>query len=166
MRHLLIGLLALFASAAHAADIIKPYDGEPLPPFALKDTEGNTHDLAALRGQVVVVNFWASWCPPCVEEMPSLERLQDRMAGKPFKLLAVNMGETEKQISDFLEHLPLEMTILLDPEGIGLRQWRVFAAPSTFILGTDGRISHAHVGALEWDDDEVVALIERLMKPG
>jgi len=171
MRQLLFALLSLcaagaFSGAARAEGIVPEYQGPPLPPFALQDLHGNTVDLAALRGQVVLVNFWATWCPPCVEEMPSLERLQDRLEGRPFKLLAVNMGETPKQIGDFLEHLPLDITILLDPDGIALRKWKVFAVPSSYIIAPDGRVSHAYTGTLEWDDDEVVELVERLIAEG
>ena len=148
MRHLLIGLLALFATAAHAADIIKPYDGEQLPPFALKDTKGETHDLADLRGQVVVVNFWASWCPPCVEEMPSLERLQDRMEGKPFKLLAVNMGEDEDRVRPFIEEMGYTYPILLNPPQEMTREHNVRGLPVSFIVGPDGDIVYRRVGEI------------------
>jgi predicted transcriptional regulator len=94
--------------------------------------------------------------------MPSRERWQDKLEGKPFKLLAVNMGESQKQIEKFLGHTPLDMTILLDPNGVALRDWRVFAVPSSYIIDKQGRVTHAYTGALEWDEDEVVELIGRL----
>jgi thiol-disulfide isomerase/thioredoxin len=84
----LTGLLV----AAHAAEL-KPWTGGPPPPLTLKDLEGKTHRLADYKGKVVLINFWATWCAPCVQEMPSIQRLKDKLAGRPFVVLAVNLDE-------------------------------------------------------------------------
>ncbi len=143
---------------------LKPYKGEPTPPaLALGGIDGKSYDLAALRGRVVLVNFWASWCPPCVREMPSMQRLQQKMADQPFTILAVNMGESETEVRAFLDRIKVEFPILLDRDGAALKRWKVFVFPTSFVLGADGEIRYALFGELEWDRDEVVQIVEGLL---
>jgi thiol-disulfide isomerase/thioredoxin len=143
---------------------LRPYAGDPAPPpLRLADLAGKTHDLADYQGQVVLVNFWATWCPPCVKEMPSMQRLQDNLAGKSFAVLAVNMGEDEKTVRAFLGKIPVDFTILLDRDGAALKRWKVFVFPTSFVLGPDGRIEYGLYGELEWDTENTIAIIEGLM---
>jgi peroxiredoxin len=156
--------LVLGWGAAHAQEL-KPYAGPATPALKLRDLQGKTHDLADYRGQVVMVQFWATYCAPCVKEMPSMQRLQARLAGKPFKILAVNMGESEAEVRAFLKKVNVDFTILMDVEGAALSAWKVFVAPSTFILDPDGRIRYTLQGGAEWDAPEYVDTITALM-PG
>jgi thiol-disulfide isomerase/thioredoxin len=115
---------------------------------------------------VVLVNFWAAWCPPCVREMPSLQRLQDKLKDKPFTILAVNMAETEAEVRDFLAHkVKVDFTILMDRDGQALKVWKVFVFPTSFVLGPDGKIKYGLYGELEWDKDDAVKIIEGLLPP-
>lgn len=156
-------LFTLLPPLVHAKGELKPYTGPDLPPFTLADLEGGLHRLSDYRGQVVLVNFWATWCPPCVEEMPSMQQLKERLADEPFAILAVNMAETEGDIQTFLRKVQVDFPLLMDKEGEVVKAWRVFAFPTSFVLDSDGRIRYALYGALEWDAPEVVERIAGLL---
>ena len=135
------------------------------PGFRLVDMEGKAHDLAQYRGKVVLVNFWATWCPPCRREMPSLERLQRKLGARSFVVLAVNVGETVDMIFPFLGTLDTQPTfpILLDQDSKVLKSWPVKGLPTTFILDRSGRLSRRAIGGREFDHPEVVKTIEKLI---
>lgn len=156
----LVGLLCA-ASATHANEL-KPYTGGETPALALPDLAGKHQDLARLRGRVVLINFWASWCPPCVHEMPSMQRLAHRWRDKPFALVAVNMGEDAKTVRAFVDKLKLDFPIWLDRDGAALKRWKVFAFPTSFVLDRHGRIRYALYGALDWETPETMAKIAAL----
>jgi thiol-disulfide isomerase/thioredoxin len=153
----------LATSGAHAREL-QAYKGNPNPPpLKLQDLKGAWHDLESLRGKVVLVNFWATWCPPCVHEIPSMQRLKNRMQGKPFVILAVDMAEPEQDIRAFLKKFKVDFTVLLDKDGKALQAWKIFAFPTSFVLGPDGKIRYALPGALEWDAPDVIEKIEALL---
>ena len=108
----LLGLALLAVPAA--AEVLKPWAGGATPALELADLQGTKHTLAAYRGKVVLVNFWATWCEPCREEMPSIERLRASLEGRPFVVLAVNLAEPESRIRKFLEAVPVGFPVLLD----------------------------------------------------
>jgi thiol-disulfide isomerase/thioredoxin len=152
------------AASPPLARELKPYAGNPeAAALALPRLGGGRIDLAGLRGQAVLVNFWASWCPPCVREMPSMQRLQEKLAGRPFRVLAVNMGETEAEIAAFLRRMKVDFPVLLDRSGEALKRWKVFVFPTSFVLDPAGQIRYGVFGEIEWDSAEVVRLIEELM---
>jgi thiol-disulfide isomerase/thioredoxin len=139
------------------------YQGDPQPQqLILQDINGKSLDLSSLKGEVVLVNFWATWCRPCVEEVPSLSRLVSRMRGKPFKVVSVNVGETPEDIRRFTASMAVNFDILMDRDGKAVRDWKVYAYPSNYLLDKNGNIRYAYRGALEWDSADVIDTIERL----
>ena len=152
----------LLTGAAAAADL-KLWTGGPPPSLALTDLEGRTHRLADYKGRVVLINFWATWCGPCLYEMPSIQRLKEKLAGRPFAVLAVNLDEPESRIRKFLEPMKVDFTVLLDPGRRTARAWGARILPASFIVGADGRVRYTLVGELEWDNEHVVARITELL---
>lgn len=138
-------------------------DTPDAPPLRLPDLDRHDHDLRDYRGEVVLINFWASWCPPCVYEMPSMQRLEDHLRDRGFRILAVNIGESEETIRDFLDQIGTEFIILLDPRSESLRDWRAMAYPSSYIVDREGRLRYSLFGAIEWNEPGVVAQISRLL---
>jgi thiol-disulfide isomerase/thioredoxin len=144
---------------------LRPFAGRPAaPPLRLKDLGGIEQDLENYRGEVVLVNFWATWCPPCVEEIPSLQRLSDRLAGKRFRVLAVDVGEDAATVRAFMSRFEVDFPVLMDPDGTAVRQWHVYAFPTSFLIDRSGMVRYSLFGALEWDAPEVVARIEELLR--
>jgi thiol-disulfide isomerase/thioredoxin len=145
---------------------LEPYQGDPqAAPLSFSDTEGKHHNLADYRGQVVLLNFWATWCPPCVHEMPSMQRLADSLAGQPFAILAVNMAEKPNTVKQFLKRdVSVRFPVLLDSEGLALKDWPVYVYPTTYIVDKQGRIRYAMYGAIEWDNAEVKSILGQLLQ--
>ncbi|HIQ40706.1 MAG TPA: redoxin domain-containing protein [Sulfurivirga caldicuralii] len=139
------------------------YDGPPYPPLRLETLDGRMLAMEDLRGKVVLVNFWASWCPPCVHEMPSMAALKQALKARPFEILAINLAEDRSTIEAFLQEHPVNFPVLLDPSGTAVKRWRVFAYPSSYLLDKQGRIRYAAFGALDWHGREARALIETLL---
>jgi peroxiredoxin len=156
------GLSLFLAFSGHAADL-KLWTGGPAPALALKDIEGATHRLADYRGKVVLINFWATWCAPCRDEMPSIQRLKGKLSGRPFVVLAVNLDEPESRIRKFLAQMKLDFPILLDPERKTARAWQARILPASFVVGPDGKIRYSLVGEINWDHEHIVARISELL---
>ncbi len=163
MKKLIIFILCLFMFASAQAQDLKPWKSGPTPALALNDLNGKPLKLEDYRGKVVMVQFWATYCPPCLKEMPSMMRLKAKLAGKPFVILSVNMGETEKEVKDFLARVNVDFTILMDSDGKAISAWKVFVAPSTFLVDPKGNIRYALQGGAEWDTPEYVTKISQLM---
>ncbi len=144
---------------------LKPFKGNPAPhPVTLNDISGDNYKRENFEGKVTVVNFWATWCPPCVEEIPSLNRLREIMHGKPFELVSINYAETPGHVSAFMQRVSVKFPVLMDLDGKVSQQWNVIAYPSTFVIGKDGRIHYGVNAAIAWDSPEVIATINRLLK--
>ena len=159
---LVVGLA--LPAAPVAAQVLKPWSGGATPPLELSDLQGKKHRLADYRGKVVLVNFWATWCVPCRDEMPSIERLRAALEGKGFVVLAVNLAEPESRIRKFLEAVPVRFPVLLDRDTQASKAWQARLLPVTFIVGPDGAIRYRHVGELDWARPEVQEAILGLIK--
>jgi len=158
----LIAASIMASNAAHATNLKPVTETLPSPELVLTDLEGNTHNLKDYRGSVVLVQFWATYCGPCRKEMPSMNKMQAKMGDVPFKILAVDMGETKEEVTAFVNEVKPEFTILMDEEGKSIEDWKVFAAPSNFIVGPDGNIKYTLFGGVEWDSDELIEKLKAL----
>ena len=125
-----------------------PVVGAPAPDFTLEDLDGNQVRLADLAGQVVLVNFWATWCGPCRLEMPALQARYDALKDQGFTVLAVNLDEPREDAALFAQDLGLTFPVLLDPGASINDLYRVRGYPTTFIVDREGLISRQHVGIL------------------
>jgi thiol-disulfide isomerase/thioredoxin len=155
--------MPLACASIATAEALKPWSGGATPPLELADLDGAAHRLSDYRGKTVLVNFWATWCEPCRAEMPSIERLRKAMDGKPFAVLAVNVGESGRVARDYAEKLPISFTVLLDRDGRTTRGWGARVLPASFLIGPDGAIRYSYLGELDWSGAEVRARIEALM---
>jgi len=143
---------------------LRPYRVTPTPPLTLVDIEGKQHRLADYRSKVVLVSFWASWCPPCVREMPSMNRLQKHLGSDRFRILGVNIGEQKADIETFLKSNKLDFTVLLDPDRKAYDAWKVYVVPSNFIVDGNGEVHLGSVGGIAWDSPDVIQALEKLIK--
>ncbi len=144
---------------------LKPFRGEWAPPVLdLQDASGQQHTLRDYTGKVRVINFWATWCPPCVEEIPSLNRLREKMAGQPFELISVNYAQQADEVKTFLQEVEVNFPVLIDHDGSEAARWRVIAFPSTYIIDANGRIRYGVNAAIEWDTPQVIKTLKQLIR--
>ena len=132
------------------------------PDFELIDTDGNTHRLSDYRGKTVIINFWTTWCPPCREEIPSMNRAYEVLADENVEILAINMGEDEDTIFIFTADYPADFPLLLDREGAVIAEWPVKGLPTTYVVAPDGNIAYRAIGGREWDDPAFLEQIRAL----
>lgn len=131
--------------------------------FSLENLSGGTERLSDVRGNLVFLNFWATWCPPCREEMPSMERLQAEMTGRPFRILAINVQEDPPTVRSFVEEFGYTFPILLDRTGQVAANYSVRGIPTSYFILPDGTMVGMLVGTRYWDEPEVVAAFERIV---
>lgn len=153
------------SAAKSGIDIyLKEFLGESRPTaFTLSDINGNTIVKDNFAGKVTLVNFWATWCPPCIEEIPSLNRLQQKMEGWPFELISINYAEDRTTVIRFMEQVKVEFPVLLDSQGATAKQWRVIGYPSTFVIDRHGQMRYGVNAAIEWDAPELIQKLKRLI---
>lgn len=121
--------------------------------------------LASLKGNVVLLNFWATWCPPCREEIPSMMKLNSFMAGKPFKMVCISVDEGgKKAVEDFFRNTGFSLPTYFDAAGQAARSYGVTGVPETFIIDRNGIVAKRVIGGLDWSSPEVIAFLEGLMK--
>ena len=124
----------------------------PAPSLRLPALEGGTIELSAFRGHVVVLNFWASWCPPCVEEMPSLEGLHRALAPEGLVVLGVSVDESERELRRFVERHGLTFPVLRDPSGVfAAERYLTEDFPTTFVIDQEGMLRARYIGPARWD---------------
>jgi len=143
---------------------IQPFnEGIDSNDFTLQLLNGGNVTLSSYKGKVVLLNFWATWCPPCREEMPSMETLYQRYKSQGLEILAVDLREDENTIRQFIQRYGYTFPILLDSNGWIGNVYGVQAIPTSFIVNRDGKIIGRVVGSIYWDTPQVFALIEALL---
>jgi thiol-disulfide isomerase/thioredoxin len=156
-------LMALLSSAVASAGWLEAVTSiAPAPALSLEDIEGEVHDLSELKGKVVLVNFWTTWCPPCLEEMPSLVRLNKEMEAFEFVILTVNVQEDKRRVSNVASRLKLPFDVLLDTGREAGNAWKVKVFPSSFLVDPKGRLRYRAIGPVEWDGDDIASIIHQL----
>ena len=156
-----------FSHVLAAAEMDEFTADRATPELSLNDMHGDSHSLADYQGKVVLVNFWAGWCFPCLQEIPDLIKLAEAFKDKPFKILAVNVAE-EKKLSGygFVKKMDEHMVILVDTESAAFEQWKGIGLPSSFVVDTAGVIRYEAYGPVDWDRKDVVSAFEALMRDG
>jgi thiol-disulfide isomerase/thioredoxin len=135
-------------------------DGSGFPDIAFVDPEGGEHSLSDYRGSVILLNFWATWCPPCRAEIPSMSRLYERLEGGDFVLLALNVRESPGLVASFAEEFGMGFPYALDSEGSAAESVGITSIPTSILIDRDGEAVAVVTGALEWDDEEILAMLE------
>jgi thiol-disulfide isomerase/thioredoxin len=160
-----MAVLAAAATAllALAEQPIRPWTGKPTPALVLTDLGGERVDLRSLHGRVVLVNFWATWCEPCIAEMPSIQRLRQKLSGQPFEVLAVNYGEARPKIEAFLRKAGLSLHVLLDPDKEAAEGWGAKGLPMSFLLDARGQVRYWVFGERDWSEGESLKAVEKLV---
>ncbi len=156
-------LLSLPLAAQEAGTGLTQLDEAPAAPdFSLLDMDGTVYRLSAYRGQIVVVNFWATWCPPCREEMPSMQRAWEQLRPDGIVMLGINVGEDADTIFQFTADYPVAFPLPMDIDSAVTGQWPVRGLPTTFVVDPAGRLVYQAIGSREWDDPALLSQVRAL----
>lgn len=158
----MLALLATPALAQSGFEVQSWPKGQRPPAFAGMDDAGKPVALASLKGQALLVNFWATWCEPCREEMPSLVQRSQAHPGS-VRVLAVNFKESAATVQRFKDSTGLEIPVLRDPDGALARAWGLRVFPSTVLIAADGRVHSVVRGAMDWNSEAATRLIAPLL---
>ncbi len=167
-RRFQIAVVALFAGALcaylllrpRAAGIIEP--GDPAPAFVLNSLDGKPLALADYRRKVIVLNFWATWCPPCVEETPSLEKFSEAVRPLDVVVLGVSVDDDPAALARFVAKYHLTYPIARDPGRALAAHYGTFKFPETYIIGRDGKVAEKIIGPMDWGDPRMKTFVEDL----
>lgn len=161
-----VSTLVLLLSCGGSEGRRTPVVGEPVPDMVLPDLQGDTFRLSDHRGEVILINFWASWCAPCVEEMPSLERLHRALAPKGLRVVTVSVDDNLEIIERFREEHDLSFLILHDKGASVSHAFETFKYPETYIVDREGRLISKVIGARDWITPRIMVNIVGLLKEG
>jgi len=180
-RIVLTALLALVAAGAAAADspgspadstasgddhpLLDPVPDTPAAPaFELTAADGSAFRFDDMRGKPVVVNFWATWCPPCRAEMPSMQRAWQQVREEGIGVVAINVGEDRETIEQFTSEVPVDFPLPMDTDSEVVQSWPVRGLPTTFVVDPEGRLVYRAEGERDWDSAELLHLIRALKR--
>ncbi len=137
--------------------------GAVAPDLEITDVDGKTHKLSEYRGKVVLINFWATWCPPCIAEIPSLESAYAKLRDQGLEVLAINLDENPKSVYKLLQEQKLSFKIFLDPQGKAAQAYLVYGLPYTVVLDRDGKVQYKGFGGHEWDQGKEFEKLRALL---
>jgi len=160
----LAGLLAAFAIYRQSIAPPSTLIGAAAPEFELADENGELIRLGDYAGQLVFLNFWATWCPPCVTEMPDMMEIQERFEGRPFRILTVSLDTNWEDVEAFYERLDLDFVTMLDPGRQLAGKYKLIGQPETFLIDGNGIIRNKFLGDPGWTRPQRVAELEALIR--
>jgi thiol-disulfide isomerase/thioredoxin len=160
-------LLLWLAIPVHAAGPALPpglmtLDGRPAPALKLSDMDGKETDLVKLRGRWVMVHFWATWCGPCRQEMPTLQRMAAALPASGMRLVLVNTAETDDEVFGFLPSVAADLITLMDRDGKTTERWQPRGLPSSFLVDPQGRLRYLALGGRTWDAPAYLSFLQAL----
>jgi peroxiredoxin len=161
--------ICLLLFAAVNAQPPSPYaveklSGQKAPDFTLKDINGNQVSLSSFKGKVVLLNFWATWCPPCRAEMPSMNKLQQMLKNKGLVIIAISTDSRIDEPKYFIKQNPVDFTVLHDSNlKVSRNLYKVFMMPTTFLIDKKGVIVEKYFGEQDWTDPDIIKEIEALL---
>lgn len=160
----LIKLLAITALLMIQASYAK--SNQEFYSLSFENAEQETVEFSQFKGKVILLNFWATWCPPCIREMPSMQRLKTHLTDQPFEIVAINAGESATTVSSFLMELDEDITfsILLDQKSRSFREFGIRGLPMTLLIDKQGKLVETILGEREWDSEDSIKKIEQLIK--
>ena len=165
---LLLLPLLITSNSIHASDSEKPfglrvYEIGTAPNFKLNNTEGETFELDSTRGQWVFLHFWASWCGPCREEMPTIQKLSEKLDSNKFKIVMINTAEDEDTIFTFLAGISVDIDTLMDADGQVTEVWKPRGLPTTFLIDPNGKVRYQAIGGREWHNPVYIKFLKGLL---
>jgi thiol-disulfide isomerase/thioredoxin len=165
LRWLLAALLLLIStlSQAQGYEVLQWPAGKRVPATVATDLQGRIVAVSELRGKAVLINFWASWCEPCISEMPSLQALAKRHGPDKRVVLAVNFKEAAPTVERFVQRNAIDLPVLLDAKGEAARAWGANVFPTTVLISADGRVKSVVRGGLDWAGPQADALVRPLL---
>lgn len=155
--------LALVTSAGAEESRLRPWTRGETPALAGVDVAGRELELGALRGRVVLVQFWASWCEACDTELTGLVKLRERLRGRPFEVVTVNFGEGAARVRQVLREHAIDLPVLLDGDRQTAKAWGAGGLPMTFLVDAGGRVRSSVFGECDWSGGELAMALERLL---
>lgn len=161
----LLGFVTLFVLffSRPPGELRAPGLGEEVPTFTLRKDDGQVVSLADFKGKILVLNFWATWCAPCIEEMPSLNRLAERYAGKGLEIVAISVDEDPDAYRDFLAKNQIQFLTLRDPSRRISEHYGTFKLPESYIISREGRLLNKIIGAADWTDAQMLSYFEGIL---
>ena len=160
-----MAVLLLAASASRNELLTEVVNSPVADDFTLMNTQGQNVSLSDYRGKFVLLNFWATWCPPCVEEMPALSDLHNtlKLPEGGLHVVAIHVGPALATVNQFLQDRPVSFDVLIDSE-MALAAWEVAGLPTTFLISPSGKIIHKAVGEREWNAPAMQDLLKKIMQ--
>lgn len=167
IRSLLVAVLMLISAASAIAagteTLLTPMPEKPAAPdFELAGPGGEIYRLADFKGKPLIVNFWATWCPPCRAEMPAMQRAWEQVEAEGVGMIAINVGEDAETVQAFLEQVPVSFPLPLDTDSTVAQRWPMRGLPTTFVVSPEGRLVYKAIGEREWDDPALLEQVRAL----
>lgn len=160
---IILGAVAYSMASRKGGDLMTE-TGKMADDFTLTSLAGSSETLSSYKGKVVFLNFWATWCPPCRGEMPSIQKLHEKMQGKDFVILAVSVGERKQAVESFINNNKYTFSVLLDPENEVSEVYRVAGIPTTLLIDKSGKVVFRETGGRDWSSADIIGKIDQLLK--